>query len=522
MRSTFISFLIFCMALMISGCLNDKGKSEQQDAGTDAAAEEGIVIDRLSHEIIPPAGVRVHFRVLDVEANPVRILTKKDVSVINDEKGEPFGTGGEGGGVPALGEPSNLGLYSVLALDMSDSIFNAGALDDVINGAKVFIEKLVNEPRGNLKHNVAILAFGSSSKTEWISDFNNNAYELKTVLEELRIGESRGGTDLYGSYMKSLSKIDSAGKGEDMVEKFVAILTDGTHEAGNEEQMRKDALSEKSASDADIFSIGIKGNYEEEKIEELASKKEYFALADKASSLTTVFQDVAERADAVTHSNYVVGVCTPVEMGDPTLTIQVDVDGRTGSATVQYSTSQLTGDITQCDEDEIAGVDGDTDTDSDSDTDFCDQDTEVRQPETDFCWRRCPLGQTWDGDSCEGTKIRADWCETNGENHDDCYPDNPGVSRCEQYLDSRYRVPTAEEFSVLLEESELGNMDGKKCNGGDGPTMCNGMFGSDSGWYWSSSLYDVYYAWNALFSYGSVGYDYVHNALYVRCVRTGP
>jgi len=83
-------------------------------------------------------------------------------------------------------------------------------------------------------------------------------------------------------------------------------------------------------------------------------------------------------------------------------------------------------------------------------------------------------------------------------------------------------VPTAEEFSVLLEETGGVGSGGKDCDGDDGPTMCTGMFGSDSGWYWSSSLYGVHSAWYAEFFNGYVGHNYVYNGGYVRCVRTGP
>src|SRR5690606_9899221 len=63
-----------------------------------------ISIDRIQGpRIVPPAGIQVGFRVLDCNGDPIQSLASEDLHVINDEKGTPFGTGGEGGGVSDLG-----------------------------------------------------------------------------------------------------------------------------------------------------------------------------------------------------------------------------------------------------------------------------------------------------------------------------------------------------------------------------------------------------------------------------------
>ena len=278
--------------------------------------------------------------------------------MVNDGKGEPFGEGEEGGGQSAPDVPSEFGFYSILALDMSDSIFNNDAVDSVIDGAQVFVQKMVVEPEPDQKHHVALLVFGRTDTIQVVLSFTDDATALHNKLEELRAGESLGTTNLYGAYMKALEEVVSVGKELELVERSVVILTDGTHEAGNEEKLRQQALDAKRMAEdtgtINVFSIGIKGNYTQEKLEELASKPDYFALADNAASLEEVFQDVAERVEAIARSNYVVGVCTPVELGSPTMTIRVEVDGAGGEVTVGYSTDELNGDLANCDKDAIA------------------------------------------------------------------------------------------------------------------------------------------------------------------------
>lgn len=319
---------------------------------------EDLIIDRVSQVVYAPAAVRVTFRVLNCDEYPVRSLESGDVTVVNDETGRDFNDSQEGGGASAPDVPSDYGLYSILALDMSDSIFNNDAVDDVVDGAQVFIQKMVSEPEGNLKQRVAILVFGRTNATRVVLDFTDDADALNATLEDLRDSESLGTTNLYGAYMTALDTVSRAGQNLELVERSVVIMTDGTHEAGDEENMRQQALSAKQTAERNAsvtsFSIGIEGTYDESKLKELASKPDYFVMAEDADQLESIFEDVASRVDALAKSNYVVGVCTPIELGTPTLTIEIDVDDAKASNTVPYSTVILTGDVASCDPEMVA------------------------------------------------------------------------------------------------------------------------------------------------------------------------
>ena len=185
----------------------------------------------------------MNFRVLDCNGDPLPPLQAENFAVINDEKGLAFGTGLEGGSISGLGMPSNYGLYSVIALDMSDSIFNSGAVDDVIDGARTYLDQLESAPAPNHGHKVALVAFGRPEAYELVADFSSDFEALRGSLEQLRQGESRGSTDLYGAYIQALELVGKQGSDLDLVERFVVVLTDGTHEAGAEEAMQAEALA---------------------------------------------------------------------------------------------------------------------------------------------------------------------------------------------------------------------------------------------------------------------------------------
>ena len=347
--------LTAAIGLSMVGCGNSNQGSDVSE-NIDIIQTNCLSFDRVSHHVYPPAGIQIGFRLLDCDGYPVKRLGESNLTVINDEKGQPFGKGKKGGGVSAPGTPSEFGLYSILVLDMSDSIFRNDAVDDVLDGAKVFVKKVVSDADEGLKHKVAIMVFGMPSKTEIVQDFTDDAAVLNNVLDGLRSSSSLGTTDLYGSYQKAAAAVAAKGGDLDVVERSVIILTDGTHEAGDEENMRGNALTAKAQyEDAGVtfFSIGIKGEYDEERIRELASKADYFVLADDASSLTGIFGDISARVKALADSNYVVGVCTPVVFGSPTLTLKVNLDGTTADHTLAYSVGNLTGDVANCNPDWI-------------------------------------------------------------------------------------------------------------------------------------------------------------------------
>ena len=266
-----------------AGCGGDSpsgatGTGGSGSGGTGSSSATGgppasLCIDVQPVNVVPPAGLQVRFRALDCDGNPVRPLASSDVTVFNDEKDVPFGKGGEGDSVSGIGENSNIELYSVLVLDLSNSIHDAGAVDSVIDGAKAFVQETVIKPQASLKHRVTIIAFGRPDQITIEQDFTQDDALLNAKLEALRVAPPRGTTDLYDAYMLALGHVAAAGSGGDtVIERFVVLLTDGTHEAGDEENLRKKALATKHTTDATVYAIGIEGNYDACRLEELSGR----------------------------------------------------------------------------------------------------------------------------------------------------------------------------------------------------------------------------------------------------------
>lgn len=379
---------------------SDGGGGSGAGASTGTSGlEGGICIDRAGPlRIVEPSGLQLKFRVLDANGDPVRPLTAEDTSVINDEKGVPFGDGGEGDSVSNVGENQNIEIYSVVALDLSDSIHEAGVVDDVIEGAREFVEATVVEPEAPFKHKVIFLAIGRPEATEFLMpDFSQDPEELFAVLERVRDEPARGTTALYNAYLAGLNELENRGDdSRDVVERFLVLMTDGTHEAGGEAALRQASLDAKHLTRSTVYTVGIRGNYDACRLEELAGRgattcsspgrgcregdlctetapppscTQFIADVDPAE-LALAFRDVADRVAGIARSNYAVGICTPVAQGTSSVTLKVTVDGMGDQVTLPYCaqgvfecdqsetgfcacTALLTGELAACDADQV-------------------------------------------------------------------------------------------------------------------------------------------------------------------------
>jgi hypothetical protein len=147
---------------------------------------------------------------------------------------------------------------------------------------------------------------------------------------------------------------------------------------------------------------------------------------------------------------------------------------------------------------------------------------EVKQPRTNLRWCRCPLGQQWNGEACEGSQIELNWCNSFRWG-DICDAVSVMIKSdediCKEKLGDEYRLPTAEEYSILLEETGGLGSGGKSCNGNDGDNFCTGILGHDDGHYWSSSAEDGDKAWSADFERGYLLDNMLSKRVGVRCLR---
>ena len=318
-------------------------------------AATSLVLTEVSQMQIAPAGIRVVFSVTKDNGMPASGLTAENFTITNDETGLPFS---EGGGAPMVGESASVNFYTIIALDMSDSMFTPegdNSASRAVAAAKGFVANHVAGVTGTSAHYVAIYAFGSSAQSALVQEFTNDAAVLNTTLDDLLAAGSRGGTNLYGAYMASLDTVRTIDTTDGMARLNMILLSDGLHESGNKEEMRAQALESLALGGVDVFAMGMAGDYDEAELRELASQSFYFYSKDDGATVTQKFDLIGDTMAYMTGGNYVVGVCSPLESAS-SFTVAATQAELTGQMVVAYDTvvEGWTGDVSQCDEAEIA------------------------------------------------------------------------------------------------------------------------------------------------------------------------
>jgi hypothetical protein len=173
----------------------------------------------------------------------------------------------------------------------------------------------------------------------------------------------------------------------------------------------------------------------------------------------------------------------------------------------------------------ISGGGGDSDSDVDGGIDGGAMDAgpttcvegDVRQPGTDLCWRRCPLGQEERLGGCDGNVARHTWVEA--------------IAEC-SLLGGGYRNATRSEMVALLGDCDKQVLETAAegvCASCGQSEPCEEMFVWDHGVYWTSTDSNTEFdsdldpdpaPWAVSFYVGTVFVAASAKDLYeVRCVR---
>ena len=329
-------------------------------------------ITQVRHRLVPPAGIQVRFRALGCDGEPLGDLSASELQFINDVNGNNFGQGGEGGSASDLSTASDFRLYLSIALDLSQSIVSdaCDGVDDAndcprdvqLQAARELVEIMLG-PDGVAPERtfIQIIRFSSSSETRVDVPFTNSIETIQMALSSLSSAPGGGTTALYNAYVLALNEtaraVDEARtSGVEFVEQATVIFTDGTDEAGDLTSRRRQALEEKDRlRDIIKFSIGLQNGraFNQERLRELASDDSFF-LVENLSEIGNIFRRIGRRLSDIAGSNYVVGICTPIEFGEASLTIRINTsEGYFGEHSIAYNDDDgiLNGDTTACDED---------------------------------------------------------------------------------------------------------------------------------------------------------------------------
>ena len=330
----------------------------------DGAEPPSLIVDVIQPTPVGGAGLQLRFSVRMSDGTDPPRLGPDNIEVVNDEVGADFGTRDADGSRSAPRLAPDLALLTVLVLDFSDSVFKGGLQEHIRDGVAGFLEALLVPADGDgaelatlkRKHRLALVQLGRTQEVKVALDFTADPTEVEQAVAAVAAAGGLGTTNLYAGYGAGIDAVTGEEVAAPSVQRVVILVTDGAHQAGNTEELRTRALTLREKTASAVFTIGVGDGDRLEPVRELASHPRFFHATDP-EGVARAFREIGAAIVRLAQGHYAVGICTPVELGNPTLTLRVTADALSAAHTVAYATDTLDGNTTDCDPDRVAAAD---------------------------------------------------------------------------------------------------------------------------------------------------------------------
>lgn len=223
-------------------------------------------------------------------------------------------------GTEALYEVSRAkDLQVVLVLDMSQSIVEADALEDVRAGARALFDTLPREAE------VALVGF--STEYELLTPFTDDADQVHSVLDDLAPRSGRAGqfTNLWGAVDFATGLFNT----QTDAGKVMVVFTDGRDNVA--EARLAEAIDAAAEVGASTFAIGLGADFDESGLTRLAGPGHVSSTRD-AGALVTMFRDIATQIGERLTVTYV----TPKASGKHTLEVSIGYGNKSGGFDIEF------------------------------------------------------------------------------------------------------------------------------------------------------------------------------------------
>ncbi len=320
----------------------DPGETDTTDnpnTDNNLEGEECLELKELLTTEIMPAGIRSVFQLFDCNGDPIPNLANNELRILLDGN-EVIS---EGDIAPVVTQAVNVAQYSLLLLDLSNSIVDNGHLLPMIKAARQAVHALASAGQ-----QVAIYKFAGPKYFEEVQDFTGDVTLLDQALDQLALSQGLGTTDLYGSIIKAVDILGMTGSADVLSTHTLVLFTDGTDEA-----MVTTKEAAQNAVDkpfVDVFTVGLGGDVNKEELTDFG--KSGFEWSANAQNLIAAFDAITKKIQALSRSQYLVAVCSPRVDGQRDMTIQVQRAFTWGELTVYYNADGF--DIVGCDANAVA------------------------------------------------------------------------------------------------------------------------------------------------------------------------
>lgn len=227
---------------------------------------------------------------------------------------------------------------TVLLLDLSASIVKAGALPELKEAAKRFVETLSNSEE---QAHLALFWFDGSAEISQLNHFDATQRELLQAIDSLSEDTPKDdSTNLNGAIISGLTVLENEklrlqSEGIGFTLSSLVLFTDGTDRASRvSESIALQAV--RSQQDNTLIQTLALGS----EINELSLRtigKDGFEYAQNTDEIAAAFERAAERIRKETQSFYLVRYCSPRRAGMHQLGVTIRYNGMTGSFRQNFS-----------------------------------------------------------------------------------------------------------------------------------------------------------------------------------------
>ncbi len=272
-----------------------------------------------------PNNVWVFFTVDRGKKDPVGGLTADDFKIYEDGDEVSKFESKQNPEVAAV-------MYTLLLVDMSGSITEAGQADALVDAAKSFSDRVGKTQK------VGVYAFDGEAKLHSVVPFTEAQGQVQGGLDGLRKYKAKDpSTNLHGAVVEALRELKSSLDKERKPLKFgtLVLFTDGTDHAGrvSRDDMKKEVEDDKY-KDYEKFAIGVGAEIAKAHLEDVGT--DGTELASDQNKVKEAFDKMAAKIEAHTKRFYLLSYCTPARKGEHEVTVEAHAKNPDGAASVKY------------------------------------------------------------------------------------------------------------------------------------------------------------------------------------------
>jgi hypothetical protein len=220
--------------------------------------------------------------------------------------------------------------YTLLLMDMSGSVTEAGKLGELVDAASAFADRVSKTQQ------VAVYAFDGGKDIHPIVGFSAGGGSVKSGIAALGTYRPKDpSTNLNGAVVEGLKVLEHQMEKAELPLRFgtLVVFTDGSDRAHRVSRTQTmEALDELSSS-TNVFVIGVGAEIDEGELRAIGRTGS--VLSKNPAEVKSAFEKIAATVEGFTRSFYLLSYCSPSRAGEHEVEVRADVKER-GAGGLRY------------------------------------------------------------------------------------------------------------------------------------------------------------------------------------------